>query len=134
MKALIIFAFFMVVLSPLICNAGDVIYLIDDSKIEGTVKKIDINSVTIVYGENDLIRTFLISEIKVIIFADGKVETFLKETSVVEPERESKSEMEAKVKDLEDRTNQISKKSAGSSGFAKGVGFCIVLLLVLLVI
>jgi len=105
------------------CHASDTIYLTNNSTIEGKVTKIDLETVTVEYGENSLIRTLHKSEIKVIIFEDGTAETF--------PVMESgeMNELETKLNNIEEEANRNAVEKAKSKGIMFGMGFVCIFLL-----
>jgi hypothetical protein len=119
-KMLIILCIFVFVVN---CNASDTIYLTNNSTIEGKVTKIDLETVTVEYGENNLIRTLHKSEIKVIIFEDGTAETF----PVMEATENN--ELKTKLQNIEEKSNQNAVENAKSKGVMFGIGFvCIIIL------
>ena len=108
--------------------SADKIYLNNGLIIDGTVIQIDIESVTIKYGNKDLTRTLHKDAIKVIIYEDGTAETFLKMAEANSLQDDNRNER------LEQRAIDAEVKAAKNSGIMGGIGFCIVLVLFLAIV
>jgi len=122
---------FSIIISAVLAStaiAADKIYLNNGLIIDGIITQIDVESVTIKYGDKDLIRTLHKDAIKVIIYEDGTAETFQK-TVVIEPNQDN-----SRNDRLEQRAIDAEVKAAKNSGIMRGIGFCIVLVLFLAIV
>jgi len=118
------------------CFANDKIYLNNGLIIDGTITQIDIETVTIEYGDNELTRTLHKDAIKVIIYEDGTAVTFPKIDTVKVDSRK----IDVKITEvtpslsLEDRMIKTEKNSARIYGFLGGIACCVGLYLVFVII
>ena len=107
--------------------SADKIYLNNGLVIDGTIVQIDIESVTVKYGDKELTRTLHKGAIKVIIYEDGTVATF----NEVDTYRSNSDSLNVKLSDslnvnlLEERVLNSEIKTARIYGFFGGIGCCI---------
>ena len=113
------------------CFANDKIYLNNGLIIDGTITQIDIETVTIEHGDNELTRTLHKDAIKVIIYEDGTAVTFPKIDTVKVDSRETDVKI---TESLEDRMIKTEKNSARIYGFLGGIACCVGLYLVFLIV
>ena len=99
--------------------SADKIYLNNGLVIDGTIVQIDIESVTVKYGDKELTRTLHKGAIKVIIYEDGTVATF----NEVDTYRSNSDSLNVKL--LEERVLNSEVKTARIYGFFGGIGCCI---------
>ena len=74
LKTTIIFLFILTLVNS--SFGQDRIHLNNGKVIEGKIEKIGVKEVTIIVAEDKPVYSYEKSEIKVIVFADGSVETF----------------------------------------------------------
>ena len=116
------------------CFASDKIYLNNGLIIDGTIIQMDLETVTIKYGDKDLTRTLHKDAIKVIIYEDGTAKTFPKIDADKEDNRESDAKkLEESVTNGEVKSAKKAVLTTGIIGCAAGIGFCFLLFFIVLI-
>ena len=102
--------------------AADVIHLRSGEKYDCNVLEIGIDQITVMILENEVKRTFSITEVKAIVFENGNVETF-----PIALEKEP----DERVVELE---KAMIEDKARRSGLTTGIAFCCALLFIIAMI
>lgn len=121
-------AIFLSLVIPFVCYSSDNIHLYSGQIIECKVLSIDTTTVTAEILKSGIKRTFYKTEIKVIIYEDGKAEVF----SVAQSE--PPGDMKQQIDELEKKSDKMELKSAKSEGLLTGIGICCVIVLILALI
>jgi ribosomal protein S1 len=103
----------------------DRVHLFDGTVVEGKVVEVNPTSVKVNTGEGGLIRVILISDIEVIVYENGQVETF------AERKKSDESGVKQEVDSLKQTMHKGEVRRSQGSGILMGVGICIGIVLLL---